>query len=170
MKVINEIRNWKDKPKELVAYLTKNIEDGKLFSQLIQILKSGSDVEKGTAADVMKHVSNGKPEIVVPYIEDMIGYINYKAPRVKWGVPEAIGNIAQKYPNEVERAVPNLLANTEDKSTVVRWCAAYALTEIIKSNPKIRKELVPKIEELLKNEKNNGVRNVYLKALKTISK
>ncbi len=133
-------------------------------------MKSGSDVEKGRAADVMKHVSKGNPAIVVPYIEDLVGYINYKAPRVKRGVPEAIGNIAQKYPTEVEKAVPNLLANTEDKSTVVRWCAAYALTEIIKSNPKTRKELVPKIEELLKNEKNNGVRNVYLKALKTISK
>lgn len=65
---------------------------------------------------------------------------------------------------------PISFKHTKDKSTVVRWCAAYALTEIIKSNPKIRKELVPKIEDLLKNEKNNGVRNVYLKALKTISK
>lgn len=109
MKVIDEIRNWKDKPKELVAYLTRSIEeDGKLFSQLVQILKSGSDVEKGMAADVMKHVSKGDPEIVVPYIEDLVGYINYKAPKVKWGVPEAIGNIAQKYPIEVEMAVPNL--------------------------------------------------------------
>lgn len=171
IKLIDEMRNWKNKPKELVAYLTESIEeDGKLYSQLVQILKSGSDVEKGTAADVMKHVSKGNPEIVVPYIEDMIGYINYKAPRVKWGVPEAIGNIAQKYPTKVEKAVPYLLLNTEEKSTVVRWCAAYALTEIIKSNPKIRKELVPKIEETLENEKNNGVRNIYLKALKTISK
>jgi hypothetical protein len=171
MNVTDEMRNWNGKPKELVAFLTESIEkDKKLFSELIEILKSGSDVEKGTAADVMKHVSKDKPEIVAPYIDDLIDYINYKAPRVKWGVPETIGNLAQKYPAEVEKAVPTLLVNTKDKSTVVRWCAAFALTEIAKSNPVVRKELGPKIEEIVKNEKNNGVKNVYLRALRSMNK
>jgi hypothetical protein len=118
----------------------------------------------------MKHISKDKPEIVVPYIDDLVGYIDYKAPRVKWGVPEAIGNIAQKYPAEAEKAIPNLLENTRDKSTVVRRCAAFALTEIAKNNPKARKELGSKIEEIAKNEKNKGVRNVYLKALRIMNK
>jgi hypothetical protein len=169
MHVTDEIRNGKGKPKELVAFLTESIEkDEKLFSQLIEFFKSGSDVEKGTAADVMKHVSKDKPEIVAPYIDDLVDYINYKAPRVKWGVPETIGNLAQKYPTEVEKAIANLLMNTKDKSTVVR-CAAFALTEITKSNLAIRKELAPKIEEIVQNEKNNGVRTVYLKALKMMN-
>ena len=171
MKVIEEIRNWEGKPKELVAFLTESIKkDEKLFSQLIEVLKTGSDVEKGTCADVMKHVSKDKPEIVVPYIDEIIAYIDYRAPRVKWGVPESIGNLAQKFPKEVEKAVPKLLVNTKDESTVVRWCAAFALSEIIKNNLSVREELVPKIEGIVKNEKNNGVKNVYLKALKTISK
>ena len=93
-----------------------------------------------------------------------------KFPRVKWGVPESIGNLAQKFPTEVEKAVPKLLVNAKDESTVVRWCAAFALSEIAKNHPKVRKELVPKIEGIIKNEKNNGVKNVYLKALKTIKK
>jgi len=170
-KVLGEIRNWKGKPKELVAFLAESIEeDGKLFSQLIEVLKSGSDVEKGTAADVMKHVSKNKPEIVAPYIDEIVEYVNYKAPRVKWGVPEAIGNLAQKFPTEVEKAVPNLLANTSDESTVVRWCAAFALTEIAKNNPKLGQELRSRIEEITRNEKNNGVKNVYLKALKIMNK
>jgi hypothetical protein len=49
----------------LIAFLTESIEkDEKQFPQLIEILKSGSDVEKGTAADVIKHVSKDKSEIV----------------------------------------------------------------------------------------------------------
>ena len=68
MNVTDEIRNWKSKPKELVVFLTESIEkDEKLFSQLIEFFKSGSDVEKGTAADVMKHVSKDKPEICLLY-------------------------------------------------------------------------------------------------------
>lgn len=171
MKILEEIRSWKGKPKELVAFLTEGMErDGKLFSQLIGILRTGSDVEKGTCADIMKHVSKDKPEILVTYVDVIIEYINYKAPRVKWGVQESIGNMAQRFPKEVEKAIPKLLANTKDESTVVRWCAAFALSEIAKNNPRVRKELVPKIEGIIKNEKNNGVKNVYLKALKTINK
>jgi hypothetical protein len=171
IKVIDEVRNRKGKPKELAAFLTESIEkDEKLFSQLIDILKSGSDVEKGTCADVMKHISKDKPEIVVPYINELVGCINYKAPRVKWGVPEAIGNLAQKYPTQVEKAIPQLVVNTKDKSTVVRWCAAFALTEIVKNNSKVRKELGSRIEEIVKNEKNNGVKNVYLNALRIMDK
>jgi hypothetical protein len=43
------------------------------------------------------------------------------------------------------------------------------LAEITKSNPAIRKELAPKIEEIVQNEKNNGVKTVYLKALKMMN-
>jgi hypothetical protein len=45
-----------------------------------------------------------------------------------------------------------------------------ALTEIAKSNPLIRKELKQKIEEIVQNEKNNRVKNVYSKALGTANK
>ena len=171
VKVLDEIRTWRGKPKELVAFIVESIEkDEKLFSQLIEVLKSGSDVEKGTVADVMKHVSKDKPEIAAPYIDDLVEYVNYKAPRVKWGVPEVIGNMAQKFPAEVEKAIPNLLKNTKDGSTVVRWCAAFALTEIAKRNLNVRKELKSRIEEIVKVEKNNGVKNVYLKALRIMNK
>jgi hypothetical protein len=170
VRVLEEIRNWDGKPKELVAFLTERIEkDGKLFPQLIEILRTGSDVEKGTCADVMKHVSKSKPEIVEPYVNDIIEYISYDAPRVKWEIQESIGNIAQEFPDKVEKAIPRLLVNTKDESTVVRWCAAFALSEVAKANTKARKELLPKINEILQKEKNSGVKNVYLKALKIIN-
>ncbi|QLJ52686.1 MAG: hypothetical protein Sv326_0511 [Candidatus Fermentimicrarchaeum limneticum] len=77
MNLSEEIRNSKRKPKELVQFLADSIKkDEKLASQLIDILKTGSDVEKGAIADVMKHVSKEKPEILAPYVDEMIGYIN----------------------------------------------------------------------------------------------
>ncbi len=135
--------------------------------------ESASDVDKGTCADVMKHVSAEKPEIFILYIDVLIKYINYKAPRVKWGVPETIGNLSQKYSEQVVKAIPNLLLNTiENKinTTVIRWCAVYALAEIAKYNPKTRKQLLPIFSKIIKNEKNNGVKNVYVKTLKIIEK
>lgn len=92
---------------------------------------------------------------------------------MKWGVPEAIGNMAKDYPNKVAKATANLLKNTTDdkiNTTVIKWCTAYALTEIAKHNPKTRKQLVPIFEKIVKVEQNTGVKNVYVKALNVIEK
>ncbi|MFH1896421.1 MAG: hypothetical protein ABH814_03045 [bacterium] len=166
---IQEILQSNKKHKEKVALITAKVKsDKKIIAQLFELLETGTDVEKGTAAEVMKFVSKDQPEIMVPYIDVLIEYIDYKAPRVKWGCPESLGNLAKKYPNKVEKAIPRLLENLKDKSTVVRWCAAFALAEIAKYNLKKQKELVAKFQNLIKTEQNNGVKNVYVKALKVI--
>jgi hypothetical protein len=84
---------------------------------------------------------------VATYVDDLIDFINYKAPRVKWGIQESIRNISKKYQEEAAKAVHILLMNKNDEGTVVRWCAAYALTEIAKSNSGKRVELVPVFKE-----------------------
>ena len=167
---IKDLLNSQRKPKERVSSIVESIKkDVTSFEQLMDIFRTGSDVEKGSCAEVMKFVSKDNPEIFLAYIDELIDNINHKASRVKWGIPESIGNIAQKYPKEVQKAIPNLLKNTTDKSTVVRWCASYALSEIVKYNSEIQNELIPKINSIIKREKNNGVKNVYLNALNQIN-
>jgi len=169
MTIIENILKLNIKPKEKQQKLVEAVLNGKIKGKdLIEFFKSASDVNKGTCSDVMKHVSEQKPEILAPFIDDLLGYINYKASRVKWGVPESIGNMAKKYPDKVEKAIPKLLINTKDKSTVVRWCAAYALSEIAKYNSKKHKELISIFLDIVKKENNNGVKNVYMKTLKII--
>ncbi len=170
-KSIQEIMSSNLKHKEQVSIMTEMaLKDKKAIAQLFDILIKGVDVEKGTAAEVMKFISKENPEQMVPYIDLLIEFIDYKAPRVRWGCPESLGYIAQKFPDKVEKAIPKLLVNLKDNSTVVRWCAAFALTEIAKYNHKKQEELVTIINKLVKTEQNNGVRNVYIKALKEIDK
>jgi hypothetical protein len=171
MDTLHDIIKSKKAQKVKVGLLTARIvEDGKRFEELIDILKTGSDVEKGICADVAKHVAKENPEILVPYISTLIEFIDYKASRVRWGVPESLGYVARQFPDLAERAVPKLMHNTRDESTVVRWCAAFALSEITMHNMKLQKKLLTTIEEIAEKEKNNGVKNVYLKASKIIRK
>ena len=168
---IKDLLNSQMKPKERVSTIVESIKtDTSLFNEVMEIFRNGSDVEKGTCAEVMKFVSKDNPEVVITYLDELINNINHKASRVKWGIPESIGNLAQKYPKEVQNAIPNLLKNTKDKSTVVRWCSGYAISEILKYNYQIQDELIQKINVIIKQEKNNGVRNLYLKAITQIGK
>ncbi|MBM3283130.1 hypothetical protein FJY90_02655 [Candidatus Gottesmanbacteria bacterium] len=174
MSKILEILQSKSKPKEKQTKLVEAIIQNKIsIKDFIAFFESAHDTDKGTCADVFKHISSINPDVLIPYIDILIKYINYKAPRVKWGIPEAIGNMAKKYPDRVTKAIPYLLKNTSNdkiNTTVIKWCAAYALSEIAKSNLKIRTRLIPAFEKIIKTEKNNGVKNVYLKALKVIRK
>ena len=174
MSKIEEILQSKIKPKEKQIRLVEAVCHKKIAAKdFIDYFVTASDVDKGTCADAMKHISVSNPEILAPYIDTLLPYINYKLPRVKWGVSEAIGNMAKDYPDKVARAIPNLLKNTTDNkinTTVIRWCVAFALTEIAKHNSKTRKQLLPVFEKIIKSEKNNGVKNVYAKALKVIEK
>ena len=174
MTQIEEILRQKTKPKEKQILLVESVVSKKILTKdFILFFESASDVDKGTCADVMKHVSVADPSLLLPYIDILVNYINYKAPRVKWGIPEAIGNMAKVYPYKLEKAIPNLLENISDdkiNTTVIKWCSAFALTEIAKYNSKTRKQLIPIFEKQILDEKNNGVKNVYVKAMKAIEK
>jgi len=174
MNDIEEILHSKIKPKEKQILLVNTILKKEIpVEKFISYFESASDVDKGTCADVIKNITSKNPEIFVSYIDILIKYINYKAPRVKWGIPEAIGNLAKKYPDKVTKAIPYLLKNTaQDKinTTVIKWCAAYALAEIARNNPETRKQLLPKFQEIIRDESNNGVKNVYVKTLTIIEK
>jgi len=171
LSTIEQILKSQNKPKEKINLLVKEVKENRIsIDQLIDYFEVGSVSEKGSCIEVIEHVSRDKPEIVLPHVDFITDHINDQAPKVKWKTAEAIANISQKYPNETVKVVPKLLLNAKDSGTVVRWSAAFALTEIAKNNPKLRKELVPKFKEIAEKEKNNGVKNVYIKALKIIEK
>jgi hypothetical protein len=162
------------KPKERQTLLIAAVCRGRVApEEFIRFFEEASDVEKGSCADALKHISELKPELLKHHFDVMIPYVNYKAPRVKWGIQETIGNLAKKYPVKAATAIPRLLRNTvedQENSTVIRWCAAYALSEIIKHNAEARKGLLPKIRKIAEEEKNNGVKGVYMRAIRSIER
>ncbi|MGV3761952.1 hypothetical protein [Parapedobacter sp.] len=77
-----------------------------------------------------------------------------------------VSAIAPLFPNELDRSIANLLPNTENPGTVVRWATAYALGEILKLKTDANNGLLPVLEILSAKEEDNGVKKKYLDALK----
>jgi HEAT repeat protein len=91
-----------------------------------------------------------------------------KAPRVKWESAKVIGNSAHLFSDDLEEAIKNLLTNTEDKGTVVRWSAAFALGEIVKIKTNYQIDLIKAIEVIIDREEKNSIKKIYQKALKQL--
>jgi len=171
MSTIERILKSRNKPKEKVDTLAKEVKENRIsIKQLIAYFEIGSVSEKGSCIEAIERIAREKPEIILPHIDFIIDHINDQAPKIKWETARVIGNLSLKYPNEVAKAIPKLLLNAKDAGTVVRWSAAFALTEIAKNNLKLRKELVPRFKEIAEKEKNKGVKNLYVKALKILER
>ncbi len=171
METIQMTLQSKAKPKQKVIDLAGYIQqDPGRINELKEYADAAKDSEKGACLSALALISKDHPEYMKGHIQWIVGLINHKAPRVKWESSEIIANISPAFPEEAKKGIPYLMKNVHNEGTVVKWSAAYGLTEIAKYNPKTRKELVPFFEKVIKKETNNGVKNVYLKAMKWIEK
>lgn len=171
MKILDEIKKSDKKPKELNAFIAKLILEKKPSADdFTEALSYGDDAERGTCIEALEYATQTNAGIAKIYLSDVIKCLSDKSPRVKWEASRVIGNIAKALPKETEKALDALFKNTTDKGTVVRWSTAFALGEILKHNQTIRTTLLSKINAIVKKEENNGVKNVYVKALRVIGK
>lgn len=171
MNIVKNILQSKKKPKEKVSLLADKVKkDKKVLDEIVGYFEVGSVAERGNCIEVMEYVSQDKPELIISFLDFIIENLDYDAPKVKWETARVLGNLAQKFPRKIVKAIPKLFVNSKDKGTVVRWSVAFALTEIAKNAPDLQKELIAKFQSIIKSEQNNGVKNVYIKALMKIEK
>jgi len=171
MSTLHEILKSDEKPKQKIALMGEALRrNRKLTTELIECFIGGSAGDQGNCMAAIEYASRDEPAAAADCLEFVIEHLNDKPPRVRWEAASAIANLARQFPDRVARAIPRLLVNAKAEGTVVRWSAASALTEIARHNPASRRELVPKFEATVKKETNNGVRNIYVKALKSLTK
>jgi HEAT repeat protein len=170
MNILQAIRTSGKKGKELNSFTAALFEAEKPSAEdFTQAMIKGRDAERGVTIEALEYLTQTNPEAARPYLETVIQRLSDKAPRVRWEAARVITNVAGTYGMEIEPAIPGLIQNAADKGTVVRWSSAFAMGEIAKTNPKVRGELVENMKALADKEENNGVRNVYLKALRRLA-
>lgn len=141
------------------------------LEELIAYAEKQKAADKATCIEAVEYATKKTPAIAD---ENLLAYVTQalksEEPRVKWESAKVIGNIAKHFPDQLTKAITNLLSNAENPGTVVRWATAYALAEILKLKTDYNKKLLPKIEQLAENEEDTGVQKKYTDALKKIKK
>jgi hypothetical protein len=139
--------------------------------ELIDFAQVQKDSSKATCIEAFEFATKKDPSIVT---EKTLRFatkgLTEKAPRIKWESAKVVGNIAHRFPSKLDSALTRLLVNAENDGTVVRWSAAYALSEILKLDTKMNKTLLPAIEAICKREEQNSIKKIYLAAIKKVQK
>jgi hypothetical protein len=158
------------KSKDKVLELSKAIVSGKVkIKDVVTLAENSKDPVKATCIEAIEFATKENAGIAdVHTLNFVCTTLKEKAPRIKWESAKVIGNIAHLFPAKLDNAIINLLHNTEHSGTVVRWSAAFALSEIIKLKTKHNKELLPAVESIVAREEKNSIRKVYQQALKSI--
>jgi hypothetical protein len=127
--------------------------------------------DKATCIEAVEYATKKEPAIANMHVfVYVVEALRNEEPRVKWESAKVIGNIVKLFPNQLDKAIPNLLRNAENTGTVVRWATAYALAEILKLKTENNSKLLPEIESLCEKEQDNGVKKKYLDALRKVKK
>ena len=121
----------------------------------------------GIILEAMEAVSRNNPEVAsIDWLNYACVHILSNANTVKREASRIVGNIGGLFPDDLAEAIQNLLDNTKDESTVVRWGSAYALGRIILIPQYANSNLFELLTVLAEQETENGVKNQYLNGLK----
>jgi len=170
---ITELLNDKTKKaKEKVETISKWLLNGSLpTDELIVFAEKAKDSEKATCIEAIEFATKQNSKIADESIFAFVTKtLTENAPRVKWESAKVIGNIAYLFPTKLNKAISNLLTNSEYDGTVVRWASAFALGEILKLKTKHNKDLLPTIEAICDREHDTGIKKKYLDAIKKTKK
>lgn len=149
------------------AISTMLLEESISVADVMKLAKVSRDSEKGTCIEAIEFATRARSELAsLDCLRFVTEALFERAPRVKWESAKVIGNIAHLYPGKLDRAVANLLTNSESNGTVVRWSAAFALSQIVKLRTKRNRDLVPAVAAIVRREKDNAIRKIYLAVLK----
>ena len=171
MGIVSETLKFKMPPKEKVLLLVKQIKGRSQFlAEIEDCFQGATDADKAICLAAVNQITKDDPKFVQNKIDFIISQLDSRSAQVKLEAGEIIASASGAFPDQVAKAIPALTAMAKDQVTIIRWVAAYSLTEIAKNNPRTRKELIRFFKAESKKEKQSSVRNLYLEALTVLGK
>ena len=122
--------------------------------ELLKEIQPGLHMEDvfiaGDCAEVMTKVAEERPELILPYAEDLIETLNHKKARVRWESIHAIAFIADRIPDKIGPRLELLdrLVH-EDKSVIVRHYGILTLGQYAAAGKEASRRAFPYLERAL---------------------
>jgi len=126
------------------------LEQPSLLTEIAQGLSAADVRLVGDCAEVLTKVAEHKPELVVPYVEQLLPLLAARNTRVRWEAVHAISLAARLVPERITPIIGELAAKIRgEKSVIVRDGAVYALGEYGSTSGEAAQTVFPILTEAL---------------------
>ena len=106
------------------------LEQPSVLTEIAQGLSADDARLVGDCAEVLTKVAERKPELVVPYVDEIISLLLASNTRVRWEAMHAVALVTRLVPERIGPIIGELAAKIRgDTSVIVRDGAVYALGE-----------------------------------------
>ncbi len=137
MEILNQLSSQKGDKTEISNKLVaeKCIDNPKALAEIAAGLEDNNKKLQSDCIEVFTLVSEVKPELVVPYADNVLPLLYSKETKTRWEAAHTLSFIAEKIPNTVFSVLPTLQSLIEkDKSTIVRDYALDTVANFAKTN------------------------------------
>lgn len=169
IEIINDksLKRLEKRKAVVTAIVSKEVD----CSTILETCRSLSEKKCSLLLEAIEEVSRSKEYTLdADYLDLAQKYILSSDNSCKREASRIVGNLAAKFPTKLDDAIKDLLQNTDNEGTVIRWASAYALSRIIVIPQYAKSSLFEQISDLCAREEENGVKNQYIKALKKAEK
>jgi hypothetical protein len=149
MEILNQLSSQKGDKTEIANKLVaeKCIANPKTLAEIAIGLEDRDKKLQSDCIEVFTIVAEVKPEIVVPYADNILPLLYSKETKTRWEAVHTLSFIADKIPDIIVSVLPALQSLVEkDKSTIVR---DYAM-DTVANYAKVSAETSRKSYEILK--------------------
>ncbi len=139
MEILNQLSSQKGDKTEMSNKLVaeKCIANPKALAEIATGLKDKDKKLQSDCIEVFTLVSEVKPELVVPYADNMLPLLYSKETKTRWEAAHTLSFIAAKVPDTIFSVLPTLQSLIEkDKSTIVRDYALDTVANYAKASVK----------------------------------
>lgn len=156
------------KTKDRVRLLGQLLLDNTLaVGEVIAAAENETNTNKATLIEAMVFASQTRADLITQgAFAFAVANLTSPAPRVKWESAKVVANTAHLFPQLLKGAMYSLLDQTEHTGTVVRWSAAKALTAILACNTPLKTQLMPALEAIERQERDQAIKKIYREGLR----
>jgi hypothetical protein len=120
---------------------------------LKEIVSGFSHKDKKIAVDcaeLMTYVSERKPELVAPYLGEMLSLLTHKETKARWETLHTLAQVAHLVPKAVESVLHELEAFIEkDKSVIIRDYTTESVARYAGTSPEAARKALPFLKFVL---------------------
>jgi hypothetical protein len=137
MEILNQLSSQKsDKTEDSNRIVAeKCIANPRMLAEIAIGLEDKDKKLQSDCIEVFTLVSEKKPELIVPYSENIIPLLHSKETKTRWEAIHTLSFIAEKIPDIIFSVLPTLQSLIEkDKSTIVRDYTMDTIANFAKTN------------------------------------